>query len=74
MLALLMAGLFSLQLDKGNISYANTTTFAEDIGITPNEINYGVAIQLAGVVIFEVRICYVFLTCYLSLANGFDVL
>jgi MFS family permease len=51
---LLMLGLFSLQLDKGNLAYANTTSFAEDIGIEHNDINYGAALQATGIVAFEI--------------------
>lgn len=49
-----MLGLFSLQLDKGNLGFANTTTFATDIGIAPNDINHGAALQAAGIVAFEI--------------------
>lgn len=49
-----MLGLFSLQLDKGNISYAKTTNFAEDVGLEPNEINWGIALQSTAIVVFEI--------------------
>lgn len=51
---MLMLGLFSLQLDKGNISYAKTTNFAEDVGLEPNEINWGIALQATAIVVFEI--------------------
>lgn len=54
LLPLLMLGLFALQLDKGNIAYAATTSFAKDIGITPDKIRYGNQLMLAAIVIFEV--------------------
>lgn len=49
-----MTGLFSLQLDKGNISYAKTTTFVEDVGLEPNEVNWGIALQSTGIIVFEI--------------------
>lgn len=53
-LPILMVGLFALQLDKGNVSYAMTTTFTKDLGITNNNVNYGNQLMLAGIVIFEI--------------------
>jgi hypothetical protein len=49
-----MVGLFALQLDKGNIAYAATTSFAKDIGITQDQIGYGNQLMQAGIVIWEV--------------------
>jgi MFS family permease len=49
-----MLGLFALQLDKGNISYAMMTTFTKDIGITNDNVNYGQQLMLAGIVLFEI--------------------
>jgi MFS family permease len=49
-----MAGLFALQLDKGNISYAITTSFTKDLGINNDHINYGNQLMLAGIFVFEV--------------------
>jgi MFS family permease len=49
-----MLGLFALQLDKGNIAYAATTTFGPDIGITTDQIGYGNQLMQAGIVIGEV--------------------
>ncbi|KAH8660571.1 major facilitator superfamily domain-containing protein [Xylariales sp. PMI_506] len=53
-LPILMIGLFALQLDKGNISNAITTTFITDLGITSNNVNYGNQLMLAAIVIFEI--------------------
>ncbi|ETS86978.1 hypothetical protein PFICI_00806 [Pestalotiopsis fici W106-1] len=50
----LMLGLFALQLDKGNIAYAITTSFTRDIGIGTDQVNYGNQLMLAGIVIFEI--------------------
>lgn len=49
-----MLGLFALQLDKGNIAYALTTSLTKDIGIGTDEVNYGNQLMLAGIVIFEI--------------------
>lgn len=49
-----MLGLFALQLDKGNVSYAATTSFIKDIGISADKIGYGNQLMLAAIVIFEV--------------------
>ncbi|KAH8170352.1 major facilitator superfamily protein [Sarocladium implicatum] len=49
-----MLGLFALQLDKGNIAYAATTSFASDIGITADQVGYGNQLMQAGIVIGEV--------------------
>ena len=49
-----MLGLFALQLDKGNIAYAATTTFGKDLGVTNDEIGYGNQLMQAAIVIFEV--------------------
>jgi MFS family permease len=53
-LPILMIGLFALQLDKGNVSYAMTTSFTKDLGIDNNNVNYGNQLMLAGIVIFEI--------------------
>ncbi|KAI1299720.1 MFS general substrate transporter [Xylaria venustula] len=51
---ILMLGLFALQLDKGNISNALTTSFVKDIGITNDEVNHGSNIMSAAIVFFEI--------------------
>lgn len=38
---LLMLGFFCLQLDRGNISNAITSTFFADVGITQDQFNVG---------------------------------
>src|SRR6478609_2950706 len=49
-----MLGLFALQLDRGNVGYAMTTSFTDDLGITKDIVNYGNQLMLAAVVIFEI--------------------
>jgi hypothetical protein len=49
-----MLGLFALQLDRGNVGYAMTTSFTKDLGITNDNVNYGNQLMLAAVVIFEI--------------------
>lgn len=51
---MLMLGLFALQLDKGNLSYALTTSFTKDLGIDNNNVNYGNQLMLAAIVVFEI--------------------
>ena len=51
---MLMLGLFSLQMDKGNLSYALTTSFTKDLGIDNDKVNYGQQLMLAAIVIFEI--------------------
>ncbi|KAH6986476.1 major facilitator superfamily domain-containing protein [Ilyonectria sp. MPI-CAGE-AT-0026] len=53
-LPILMLGLFTLQLDKGNVAYALTTSFTDDLGIDKNKVNYGNQLMLAAIVIFEI--------------------
>jgi hypothetical protein len=53
-LPILMLGLFALQLDRGNVGYAMTTSFTDDLGITKDIVNYGNQLMLAAVVIFEI--------------------
>ncbi|KAM0324600.1 hypothetical protein ACHAQA_007988 [Verticillium albo-atrum] len=53
-LPILMLGLFALQLDKGNISYALTTSFTKDLGIDNDHVNHGQQLMLAAIVIFEI--------------------
>lgn len=49
-----MLGLFALQLDKGNVSYALTTSFTKDLGMDNDNVNYGNQLMLAAIVIFEI--------------------
>ncbi|SCV33526.1 related to nicotinamide mononucleotide permease [Fusarium fujikuroi] len=53
-LPMLMLGLFALQLDRGNVGYAMTTSFTEDLGINNDNVNTGNQLMLAAVVIFEI--------------------
>ncbi|OOO07848.1 major facilitator superfamily MFS_1 [Aspergillus oryzae] len=45
---------FALQVDRGNISAALTSTITEDLGITTNQINIGTQLLSAGIVITEI--------------------
>ncbi|KAL2807943.1 major facilitator superfamily domain-containing protein [Aspergillus granulosus] len=45
---------FALQLDRGNISAALTSTITEDLDITTNQINIGSQLLSAGIVISEI--------------------
>ncbi|KAF5686275.1 nicotinamide mononucleotide permease [Fusarium circinatum] len=53
-LPMLMLGLFALQLDRGNVGYAMTTSFTDDLGINNDNVNTGNQLMLAAVVIFEI--------------------
>lgn len=53
-MTLLALGLFALQLDKGNISNALTSTITEDLGISTNTVNAGSQVTLASIVAFEI--------------------
>ncbi|KAL4999796.1 major facilitator superfamily domain-containing protein [Aspergillus recurvatus] len=44
---------FALQIDRGNISAALTSTITEDLNITTNQINVGTQLLSAGIVISE---------------------
>ncbi|KAL3476701.1 major facilitator superfamily domain-containing protein [Aspergillus californicus] len=45
---------FALQIDRGNISAALTSTITEDLNITTNQINIGTQLLSAGIVISEI--------------------
>ncbi|KAL4925258.1 major facilitator superfamily domain-containing protein [Aspergillus undulatus] len=45
---------FALQIDRGNISAALTSTITEDLNITTNQINIGTQMLSAGIVISEI--------------------
>ncbi|KAF4483378.1 nicotinamide mononucleotide permease [Fusarium agapanthi] len=53
-LPMLMLDLFALQLDRGNVGYAMTTSFTDDLGINNNNVNTGNLLMFAAVVIFEI--------------------
>ncbi|KAK7747414.1 hypothetical protein SLS53_001669 [Cytospora paraplurivora] len=54
LLPILAVAFFALQMDRGNISNALTSTITEDIGVTTNQINVGTALLSAGIVILEI--------------------
>lgn len=54
MLAIVIFGYFSLQLDRSNISNALTGTITTDLGISTNDVNLGNQLQLMGIVILEI--------------------
>lgn len=43
-----------MQLDRGNIASALTSTLATDLGITTNQINVGTQLLSAGIVLLEI--------------------
>ncbi|CAH2353798.1 uncharacterized transporter [[Candida] railenensis] len=51
---LLMFAFFILQVDRGNISNALTSTLKEDIGLDINKVNAGTALFNVGIVLFEI--------------------
>lgn len=53
LLPVLALAFFALQLDRGNISSALTSTITEDLHITTNQINIGTQLLSAGIVLTE---------------------
>ena len=45
---------FALQLDRGNISSALTSTLTKDLGINTNQVNVGSQLLSAGIVVLEI--------------------
>ncbi|KAH9213356.1 MFS transporter [Leptodontidium sp. 2 PMI_412] len=45
---------FALQLDRGNLSSALTSTLTKDLGITTNQVNVGSQLLSAGIVLLEI--------------------
>ncbi|KAL4938462.1 hypothetical protein BDV06DRAFT_225994 [Aspergillus oleicola] len=45
---------FALQIDRGNISAALTSTITDDLNITTNQVNIGTQLLSAGIVISEI--------------------
>lgn len=54
LLPILGLAFFSLQMDRGNISNALTSTIAQDLGIDTNQINVGTALLSLGIVLLEI--------------------
>ncbi|KAB8258491.1 major facilitator superfamily domain-containing protein [Aspergillus pseudonomiae] len=54
LLPILGLAFFALQVDRGNISAALTSTITDDLGITTNQINIGTQLLSAGIVITEI--------------------
>ncbi|TGO46846.1 hypothetical protein BOTNAR_0561g00020 [Botryotinia narcissicola] len=55
LLPILGHAFFSLQLDRGNIANALTSTITTDLGVTTNQINAGSSILSAGIVVLEIN-------------------
>lgn len=45
---------FALQVDRGNISAALTSTITTDLGVNTNQINVGTQLLSAGIVLTEI--------------------
>ncbi|GLA01257.1 hypothetical protein AnigIFM60653_011506 [Aspergillus niger] len=54
LIPILALAFFGLQIDRGNISAALTSTITEDLGVTTNQINIGTQLLSAGIVITEI--------------------
>ncbi|KAI8962601.1 MFS general substrate transporter [Daldinia sp. FL1419] len=54
LLPILGLAFFALQMDRGNISNALTSTITQDLGIDTNQINAGSSILSAGIVLLEI--------------------
>ncbi|KAI0850814.1 MFS general substrate transporter [Daldinia vernicosa] len=54
LLPILGLAFFALQMDRGNISNALTSTITQDLGIDTNQINVGSSILSAGIVLLEI--------------------
>lgn len=54
LLPILGLAFFALQMDRGNISNALTSTITTDLGIDTNQINVGSALLSAGIVLLEI--------------------
>ncbi|KFA56337.1 hypothetical protein S40293_09251 [Stachybotrys chartarum IBT 40293] len=53
LIPILMAGFFTLQMDRSNLANAMTSTILEDLNITTNQINFASQILLVGIVVLE---------------------
>ncbi|KAI1137511.1 MFS general substrate transporter [Hypoxylon sp. FL0543] len=54
LLPILGLAFFALQMDRGNISNALTSTITKDLGIDTNQINVGNSLLSAGIVLLEI--------------------
>ncbi|KAI0469690.1 major facilitator superfamily domain-containing protein [Xylariaceae sp. FL0804] len=54
LLPILGLAFFALQVDRGNISNALTSTITEDLGVITNQINVGSALLSTGIVLLEI--------------------
>ncbi|KAI1089366.1 MFS general substrate transporter [Rostrohypoxylon terebratum] len=54
LLPILGLAFFSLQMDRGNISNALTSTITQDLKITTNQINVGSSLLSTGIVLLEI--------------------
>jgi hypothetical protein len=45
---------FALQLDRGNIANALTSTITTDLGVITDQINVGTSLLSAGIVLLEI--------------------
>lgn len=54
LLPILGLAFFALQMDRGNISNALTSTITTDLGITTNQINVGSSLLSLGIVLLEI--------------------
>ncbi|KAI1098130.1 MFS general substrate transporter [Jackrogersella minutella] len=54
LLPILGLAFFALQMDRGNISNALTSTITEDLGVNTNQINVGSSLLSAGIVLLEI--------------------
>lgn len=51
---ILWLGFFALQMDRGNLGNAKTSTLLEDLHMTQNQFNVGLQIMSTGIVVFEI--------------------
>jgi hypothetical protein len=54
LLPILGLAFFALQMDRGNISNALTSTITTDLGINTSQINVGNSLLSAGIVLLEI--------------------
>ncbi|KAI1379229.1 MFS general substrate transporter [Hypoxylon crocopeplum] len=54
LLPILGLAFFALQMDRGNISNALTSTITQDLGVDTNQINVGNSLLSAGIVLLEI--------------------